>query len=452
MSGASSAAVKEVKRPMTVQTVKTKAETGYLEHFEAIEPKLPGAERVRKERRDAIGRFATFGLPGRRVEEWKYTDLKSMLKEAFPPAVTSGKPPVAKVDGVLPGLDASTFVFVDGVLATGCELPVGCKVISLADALSSDGEGLGTDPLPVTADNGARAITALNTAFATGGAIIKITGGTKLEKPVHIVHKLTGKAPTTATVRNSIEMGAGAEATIIESYVAEASAERHENIVTQVSVGEGAALNHVQVCTLDEGTLHLKSCAATLAREARYAPFVMSLGPGKTRHSAFISFEGENGLFDLGGLALGEAMSHADLTLVIDHKVPHCTSRELFKCVLDGNARGVFQGKVIVQPHAQKTDGKQMAQALMLSPNAEFDSKPELEIYADDVLCGHGSTAAELDDDLIFYCRSRGIPLKDARALLIESFIGEVIDKVEADSVRESLMAIARKWLGAGHI
>ncbi len=452
MSGASSAAAKEVKRPMTVQTVKTKAETGYLENFEAIEAKLPGPDGVRKRRRDAIGRFAALGIPGRRVEEWKYTDLRSILKDALPPSITSEQTAPGATDDVLPGLDALTFVFVDGVQAAAGQLPDGCKVESLAEALSKGGESLDAEPLPATADNGARALTALNTAFATGGAVISIADGTKLKKPVHVIHKLSGKAPQTVSLRNTIELGAGAEATVIESYVADGTVARQENIVTRVSVAEGAALEHVQLNTLDAEALHLKSCAATLAREARYAPFVMSLGPGVTRHSAFITFEGEHGIFDLGGLALGEAKSHADLTLVIDHKVPHCTSRELFKCVLDGHARGVFQGKVIVQPDAQKTDGKQMAQALMLSPDAEFDSKPELEIYADDVLCGHGSTSAELDEDLIFYCRSRGIPLKEARALLIESFIGEVIDKIGDEGVRDGLMTVARTWLGAGHI
>ena len=134
---------------------------------------------------------------------------------------------------------------------------------------------------------------------------------------------------------------------------------------------------------------------------------------------------------------------------MVDHAVPHCVSRELFKGVLDDRARGIFQGKVIVRPDAQKSDGKQMAQVLMLSPDAEFDSKPELEIYADDVVCGHGSTAAEIDEDLLFYCRSRGIPAAEARAMLIELFIGEALEKVEHEGLREAMAAIARDWLAA---
>ena len=161
------------------------------------------------------------------------------------------------------------------------------------------------------------------------------------------------------------------------------------------------------------------------------------------RNHLAATFAGEGGKLDLAGCFLGRDAEHIDTTLVVDHAVPGCTSRELVKGVLADRARGVFQGKVIVRPDAQKTDGKQMAQALMLSEDAEFDSKPELEIFADDVVCGHGSTAAQLDDDMLFYLRSRGIPLAEARALLIESFVGEVFDKLEDEQLREALSAIA---------
>jgi Fe-S cluster assembly protein SufD len=165
------------------------------------------------------------------------------------------------------------------------------------------------------------------------------------------------------------------------------------------------------------------------------------------RNQIGVAFKGENARIDISGTFLVRENQHIDTTLIVDHAVPRCTSRELFKGVLEDYGRGVFQGKVIVRPNAQKTDGKQMAQVLMLSPYAEFDSKPELEIYADDVVCGHGSTSADLDEDLVFYCRSRGIPEAQARALLIESFIGEAIEKVERDDVRKALAELARQWL-----
>jgi len=166
------------------------------------------------------------------------------------------------------------------------------------------------------------------------------------------------------------------------------------------------------------------------------------------RSNVFATFAGGGAKLDISGLFLACGAEHIDTTLVVDHAVPGCVSRELFKGVLADRARGVFQGKVIVRPAAQKSDGKQMAQALMLSPDAEFDSKPELEIYADDVICGHGSTAAELDEDLLFYLRSRGIPPDEARALLVESFVGEAIDKIEDESVREAFSSLATRRLG----
>jgi Fe-S cluster assembly protein SufD len=221
--------------------------------------------------------------------------------------------------------------------------------------------------------------------------------------------------------------------------------------VTQLVVGADTEVTHLTFVAANEGSLHLGKRLVTLGRGATYKPFVMTIGDGLVRNELALTFSGEHGELDFGGAFLAARHGHADTTLVIDHAVPHCKSRELVKGVLDDAARGIFQGKVIVRPGAQKTDGKQMAQALMLSPDAEFDSKPELEIFADDVVCGHGSTSAELDDDLVFYCRSRGIPLDEARALLVESFIGEAIDKIEHEGLRDAFMDLARRWLRAGH-
>jgi len=192
---------------------------------------------------------------------------------------------------------------------------------------------------------------------------------------------------------------------------------------------------------------HLANWLVDLGAHATYNGFQFTSGLKLVRNQIGVTFKGENAQFDLSGTFLARESQHIDTTLIVDHAVPRCTSRELFKGVLEDHGRGVFQGKVIVRPNAQKTDGKQMAQALMLSPDAEFDSKPELEIYADDVVCGHGSTSADLDEDLLFYCRSRGILEAQARALLIESFIGEAIEKVERDDVREALAELARQWL-----
>jgi Fe-S cluster assembly protein SufD len=221
-------------------------------------------------------------------------------------------------------------------------------------------------------------------------------------------------------------------------------------MATKVSLGEGASVAHVK-CTIDavNGT-HLANWLVDLDAHTTYKGFHFTSGCKLVRNQVGVAFKGENAQIDISGTFLVRDSQHVDTTLLVDHAVPHGTSRELFKGVLEDHGRGVFQGKVIVQPDAQKTDGKQMAQVLMLSPDAEFDSKPELEIYADDVVCGHGSTSADLDEELLFYCRSRGIPEVQARALLIESFIGEAIDKVAREDVREALVELAGRWLAEG--
>jgi Fe-S cluster assembly protein SufD len=294
-------------------------------------------------------------------------------------------------------------------------------------------------------------VVALNTALMTDGAVIRVAAGAKLAKPVLLVHARAGREPRLITTRSSLDIGAGAEAAVIEAHiaVADAAASGQANVLTEVTLGQEATLEHIK-CTLDgrAGT-HLASWQATLGPGATYRPFQLTAGIGLVRNHLAVAFAGEGGTLDMAACLLARGTEHIDTTLVIDHAVPGCTSRELVKGVLADRARGIFQGKVIVRPDAQKTDGKQMAQALMLSEDAEFDSKPELEIFADDVVCGHGSTVAELDDDMLFYLRSRGLPLTEARALLIDSFVGEVLDKLKDGPLREALSAIAQARLAS---
>ena len=211
----------------------------------------------------------------------------------------------------------------------------------------------------------------------------------------------------------------------------------------------GAEAQHIKLVRAGTDTTHLGRCNVALAATAVYRGFQLTAGAGLLRNETHVAFTGPDAKFDLSGLMLGRGADHIDTTLVVDHTTTGCESRELFKAVLDDRARAVFQGKIVVAPQAQKTDGKQMAQALMLSEDAEFDSKPELEIYADDVVCGHGSTVAEIDPEMMFYLRSRGLPRDDARTMLIESFVGEALDKIEDEAVRQVARAMALAWLGA---
>ncbi|MCL4764762.1 MAG: Fe-S cluster assembly protein SufD [Hyphomicrobiaceae bacterium] len=439
---------------MNVGLMKTKAEAAITESFEAVSRQLPGGAAVREERRNAIGTFAALGLPHRRIEEWKYTDLRALLKEAFAPAVRGAAAPseaeLQAALGPLAGLDAYRVVVVDGAFderLSSARMPEGLAVKPLGEALAQSpdriGEGL------VRSSRPGDALEALNSAFATDGAVVRIADGAAPDKPVLLVFARAGGERKAVTTRNVISIGKGAVVTLVEAFVAlpGAAKEGHSNAATEIVIGEDAAVTHVKA-NVDTGkTVHLGSANARIGAGAAYRAFQLTAGPGLARNQIFATFAGEGGRLDCSGVFLAAGDEHIDTTLVVDHAVPGCESRELYKGVLDGRARGIFQGKVIVRPDAQKSDGKQMAQALMLSPDAEFDSKPELEIYADDVVCGHGSTSAEIDPELVFYCMSRGIPEPQARALLIESFVGEAIEKVEDEAIRAALMAMAREWL-----
>jgi Fe-S cluster assembly protein SufD len=440
---------------MNVAVMKTKAEQAISESFEAVAEKLPGSAAVKARRSQAIGAFSGIGLPHRRVEEWKYTDLRANLKEALPAAVDD-KTPLTIAEllvalGPLAHVDAHRVVFVNGHHRAGLDDfadAAGLKIAALGRSLASASEDIVASL--VSTPEGGDAIEALNTAFMTDGAIVGIAEGASIAKPLLIVFVRAGSHANAVAVRNFVTIGKGATATVIEAHVVlpGTAREAQVNALTEVTVGTGATLHHAKVA-VDEGkSVHLSNSEVTLGADASYRGFQFSTGLGLARNGINVIFDGEGSKLDLSGAYLARHSEHIDTTLVVDHAVPRCESRELFKGVLDGHGRGVFQGKIIVRPDAQKTDGKQMSQALMLSEDAEFDSKPELEIFADDVVCGHGTTVAELDADLLFYCCSRGIPEKEARALMIESFIGEAFEKVEHEGLRTALAAYAMQWLG----
>ena len=429
---------------MTVQMLNTKAEQAILKTFEDNAARLPGGAALQELRRAAIGAFASKGLPSRRVEEFKYTDLKAGLKDAFPLAKggADGKADdiIRSALGALLGAEVETSLI---AFADGRGFSAKGEASFLAEALKTPPAWISS--LMADESLNASADLLVNSALFTDGALIDVAADAAPEHPLVIV-SAAGDRETEAFValRHVIRVGKGAKVTLVEFDTTGRASARQSSAVTQIEIGDGAEVHHIKVVAARKGSSHLGHWQVALGANATYRPFQLTVGEGLVRNGLNIAFNGQHSTFDFGAASIVHGQGHADSTLVIEHKVPHCTSRELFKTVLDGQARGVFQGKVIVLPDAQKTDGKQMAQALMLSPDAEFDSKPELEIYADDVACGHGSTAAEIDPDLVFYCTSRGIPKPVARALLIESFIGEAIDKIEHDGLREAIGAIAR--------
>ncbi len=440
---------------MNVAIMKTKAEQALSEQFERVAAKLPGGAAVAEARREAIGKFTALGLPSRRVEEWKYTDLRNVLKEPLAVGVEDeAKLTVADLIvalGPLAHLDSVRITFVNGRHRrdlSNLDGAEGIEVASLGATLTSAQDKVGSALARTTGPEN-DAVLALNTAYMTDGAVVRVGDGVTLGKPLLIVNLRAGAEGRFVATRNVISVGKGASATIVEAYVGlpGSTAEGQHNAATELSAGDNAKVTHVKIAADSGKATHLSNWMVGLGAETDYRGFQLTQGTGLARNQIFATYHGEGAKLDVSGLFLGRASEHIDTTLVVDHAVPHCQSRELFKGVLDGEARGIFQGKVIVRPDAQKSDGKQMAQALMLSPDCEFSSKPELEIYADDVVCGHGSTAAELDNDLLFYLRARGIPLAEARSMLIESFAGEALDRIEHEGVREVAAEFARGWL-----
>jgi FeS assembly protein SufD len=291
-------------------------------------------------------------------------------------------------------------------------------------------------------------VLALNAALMTGGVALRLPEGGTLSKPVHIVHLDGSGQPASTFTRNVVVAEEGASATVLESYASLANTPLQRYAVTEVKVADKGAIRHVKLQREAVDTTHLNVWTANLAADARYNAFQMSMGAALARNQLYVRFDGQGSATDVSGATLARGKQHCDTTLVVEHRVPSCESRELFKLVLDDEARGIFQGKIVVSPDAQKTDGKQMAQALLLSENAEFDSKPELEIFADDVVCGHGATSGQLDDELLFYLKSRGLPEAQARALLIQAFVGQAFEVLDNEMLQDAFGAASAEWLG----
>ena len=443
---------------LSVHQFRSKAEQALFDLYTRSAAALPGATNpsVTALREHAIKTYGSLGLPHRRVEAWKYTDLRERIGEIGPLIATLGAVAgEAELEAAL-GKEIAHVSAYRVVVAEG-ELRVdlsdrsgirgaGVDVGALAHMLEMPPLWL-KDALGQVNPREDDAVLALNTALMTGGVALRLPEGLTLEKPIHLVHlDGTGAAESTFT-RNVIVAEKGASATVLESYGTLGAKGLLRNAVTEVKLADKSALHHVKLQHEAVETIHLNVWVVSLATDARYNAFQVSLGAALARNQIYVGFDGEGSATDVSGVTLARGKQHCDTTLIVEHRVPRCESRELYKLVLDDEARGIFQGKIIVLPDAQKTDGKQMAQALLLSETAEFDSKPELEIFADDVVCGHGATSGQIDEDLLFYLQSRGLPEAQARALLIQAFVGEALEVLHDEKLRAAFAATAVAWL-----
>jgi len=425
---------------MTVTLMKTSAETAYADAFNP-----QGA--LADVRKSAFAQFAKTGLPHRRMEDWKWTDLRQLISKALPPA--SGTTASAgTIDNMIAAspfghVARARLVFVDGTYDAARSVLPATGDVEFASLGTDDLPGWVSDKLVAGSTD---PIAALNLAYMSDGAGLRFKAGSTMDAPIELLFITSAEQSATFTTRNVVVLEDGASATLIETHIG-GSGEYLHNSVTQLHVGDNARLDRVKVQEEGLEAIHLSNTEVRLADSAYLKDFTLTIGGRATRQQGFVTFEGEHTESYVSGAFLLTGRQHNDTRLVIDHAVPNCTSRELFKCVMDQAARGVFQGKAIVRRDAQKTDGNQSSHALLLSDESEFDAKPELEIYADDVVCGHGATSGDLDEGQMFYLRTRGISETEAKSMLIGAFAAEAFDDVENDAIRDVLSGLAAGWL-----
>ena len=441
---------------MNVALVKAevKTEATLSDAFAVARGQLPGTGKVAEARQQAFEAYARAGLPHRRIEDWKYTDLRVLMRDVLPLAAMPDAAALKRADvaSKLHAIDGvRRLVLVDGVFTPDMSdignPENGLSLRTLREVLEANDAALHAQLL--TPDN-SDSMVALNSAMMTDGLVIEVADSTVLKQPLHIVHIASGAQPAAMFTRSLLRLGKAAGATLVESYIAADGAKSyqvHDALV--LAIGDGARLDHVRLVEDGREAFNISSSVVTLGARAHFNTFGMTSGGVVSRYQAVIAVAGEHSRVETNGVNLLNGRQHADTTLFLDHAVPNCSSREIFRAVVDDRGHSVFQGRIIVRPKAQKTDAKMMTRALLLSDDAEADNKPELEIFADDVTCGHGATTGALDESLLFYLRARGLSEKEAQALLIEAFVGEAIEQIADDNLRELAISAAQRWLEA---
>jgi len=427
----------------------------YAANFDALRADLPGGDLpwLASGRTAAMARFTELGLPSRKVEEWKYSNLAPLAKTDFTaPAQSDVEAARAEIVSRFTREPAThhRLVFVNGMLdselSDRLDPADGVRVLGLVDAMAGDAAFLKGHLAEIPSFNG-NALAALNSAFMYDGCIVALDADAEVALELLFVAAPSAGIPAYHP-RVSIAAGANSRCVLQERHVALGESEYWSNPVTTINLESGATVRHYKLQDESLNAWQTSLTKARLAENADYENFIVTTGGRFARNEIEVALEGAGATCTLGGSFMLAGKQHVDNRLYVDHIAPNCTSRQVYKGVLDERAHGVFQAKTIVQRHAQKSDGHQLSRALMLSPNAVMDAKPELEIYADDVKCSHGATVGELDDDQMFYLRARGIDKTVARGLLIAAFLNEHLELVTDDGAREMLGAAVSQWLG----
>lgn len=412
---------------------------GFLARYEGLKDHLPGARKpwLNQLRADAAAHFAARGFPTRRVEQWKYTDLGAIAQAHFAEPLTMVEAAIA-----LPVPNAAhRAVFIDGRFRADLSTLEGLsyRVLSLARDLAEAEPHLGALARPAN-----EPLAALNTMLFEDGLFLDIPEGVEGGLLELVSIAVDPGRPFAFHPRHLIRLGAGASLTLIET--ATGRGQCLHNPVFEITVAEGAALTHGRMLQEEATVFHLSTIYATIAAGGTYDNFTVAAGARLTRNEIHAALTGPKAACHMNGAQMAADGQHVDTTTALDHAAPDCASRQTYKTVLAGRSRGVFQGKIHVHQIAQRTDGYQMNQALLLSDEAEIDSKPQLEIYADDVKCSHGATVGALDADSLFYLRSRGIPEPEAKAMLVEAFLHEAVETVTDETLRGALTRALDTW------
>jgi Fe-S cluster assembly protein SufD len=419
----------------------TEVDAAFASLFEEMKGRGAGSFREA-----AFEAFARQGLPNRRVESWHYTDLKAALAKPAPIAAFPGA-----AREIPRAHDSIRLVTLDGAfrpdLSDLAALPPGVKVQPLREALAQGAPGIMA--LLASADvQTDDALVSLNAALMQDGVILRVAAGVALDRTIELASVVSNESAQSTFSRALVVLGKGARATIVETAGALAAAPAQDNQSLILRLAAGASLElATHVSGAGDGLVRVMSLIAHLDDHATLNSYALIEGAGLLRRQVFARLDGECAKIALNGATLARGRQHADTTLVVDHARPRGESRECFRTILDGQSVGVFQGKIIVRPHAQKTDGVMQSKALLLSDGATMNNKPELEIFADDVTCGHGATCGRLDRDQLFYLMARGLPREEAESLLIEGFANEAMAGLEAEALRAFFAARVSAWL-----
>lgn len=400
--------------------------------------------RLHEMRRRGFERFEAMGLPSTRDEAFRFTSVEPIRARSYVRAPRGAEISSGDLARLTVPLDGPRLVFVDGRFAPSlsdaeraADSP---RIESLATAMACDGQAALPDHLGHVAGEGGTAFAALNTAFLEDGAYVRIPKGRAVDAPISLVYVQTEHSGPTATYpRTLIVAEDGSTASVVEFYVGAGDGETFTNALTEIVVGSRASLDHARIQREGTRAHHVSSTFIAQGSESHFASHAITLGSALARNDILLRFEGEHSEGTLDGLYVADGARHMDTHTLIDHLVPHCNSRQVYRGILDGESHGVFAGRIIVRPDAQKTDAQQSSRNLLLTRKAMANAMPQLEIFADDVRCTHGATVGALDPEAIFYLQARGIPEDAARGLLIHAFAGVVLDRIPIEPLRRSL-------------